>query len=60
MGSPAYILIDINNGIGMLEWCMLNIFETKTYVFITGDFSTWTNSENAIHLQSEGDDTGDV
>ena len=27
MGSPAYILTSYDNGIGMLERCMLDIFE---------------------------------
>ena len=39
MGSPAYILIDFNNGIAMSKRCMLDIFETETdaYLLIMGD-----------------------
>ena len=62
MGGPAYILTDYNNGIDMLERCMLDIFETETdaYLLIMGDFNARTSSENAINFQSEGDDTADV
>ena len=46
----------------MLERCTLDIFETETdaYLLIMGDFNARTSSENAIHFQSEGDDTADV
>ena len=50
MGSPAYILTGYNNGIGMLERCMLDIFETETdaYLLIMGDF----NVEPVLRMQS--------